>query len=340
MKGVITVVLLTIGLVFIGSFSSCHYVSQGEKAFFYDVTSGRPVSAHDNPILPMGWQGAWGINKRFFCVQGTIMDYEFTTQAKNSDKYDETLDWNSSEGVVMAADYKLWGRVSDPWEFFLHFGEPEYGYKPVANKDVKVYEALRQSGRVLEEYLNALASSSDAEMIRTRPDWLKQELLPKVQKYMAQFGFEVTDLMFMGNFRYPDGNVITEARQQLTSLDSEIRGAMQSCSNKANQVRIDVQQETIEANKRISEAQRQASTVLAESAALAEAIKQSVTQIGIDGTIRIKMGELSSQLTKAGTVPVIMLTEDSLMAAPYYRATSVSGDTTKTNAVLPIAAVR
>jgi hypothetical protein len=337
MKTILTVITLAICTLAVGSFSGCHYVGQGEKAFYYDISSGKAVNPTDNPLLPMGYNSAWGINKRFFRVQGTIMDYEFTKAGTGSSPYDETLMWNSKEGVVMSTEWKLYGRVTNPWEFFIHFGTPEYDYKVDAHKDVKLYEALRESGRILDQRLNEIAAETDAETLRTRPDWLKQELLPYVKKYMEQFGFEVTDLLFMGNFQYPDGNVIVEARQQLTSLDSEIRAAMQTCSNKSNQVKVDVAQETIEANKKIAEAQRKASALLAESKSLAEALKQSIGQVGIDGTMRLKMAELFGDLTQSGTIPVVVITEDSVFATPFYpsKATGEASTNRQVSKFLP-----
>lgn len=324
MKALLTLVSLGIAVAFVASFSTWHYVHQGEKAFYYNVSSGKAVNPADNPLLPMGFNSSWGVNTRFFSVQGTIMDYEFTRSGTGSSPYDETLRWNSQEGVVMASEWKLYGRVSDPWEFFLHFGEQEHDYKTDARKDIKVYEALRLSGKVLSQRLNEIASVTDAETLRTRPDWLKQQLLPFVHDYMRKFGFEVTDLLFMGNFQYPDGNVIIDARQQLTSLDSEIRAATQSCTNKANQVKVDVAQATIEANKKVFAAQREASALLAESRSLANALNQSIAQVGIEGTMRLKMAELFGDLTKAGVIPTVVLTEDSVIASPFY-ATKPSG---------------
>jgi len=335
LKPFVTLAVLLVCGFFVANLTSCHYVHQGEKAFYYNVSSGKAVNPRDNPLLPMGFNSAWGVNKRFFSVLGTIMDYEFTRAGTGSSRFDETLRWNSSEGVVMAVEYKLYGRVSDPWEFFLHFGEQEYDYGTAASKDTKVYEAMRQTGRVLDQYLNELAAATDAETIRTRPDWLKQELLPKVRDYMKQFGFDVTDLMFMGNFQYPDGNVITEARHQLTSLDSDIRSITQLCSNKLNQVKIEVAQEKILANNKIAEAQRKASTILAESRSLADALKQSISQVGIDGTIRLKMAELYGDLTMAGAVPAVVVTEDSVFAAPFYPKGVDGGKTNYPNLLAP-----
>src|SRR5947209_6873018 len=95
-KPIVTLAVVLVCGFFVASLTSCHYVRQGEKAFYYDVSSGRAVNAQDNPLLPMGFNSAWGINKRFFSVIGTIMDYEFTRASTGSSRYDETLRWNSS----------------------------------------------------------------------------------------------------------------------------------------------------------------------------------------------------------------------------------------------------
>jgi len=329
MKKILGGAALLICIIVVACSASCHYVYQGEKAFYYDVSSGKAVNPVDNPLLPIGFNSAWGINKRFFRVLGTMMDYDFTKAGTGSSPYNETLEWNSLEGVHMAAEYKLWGRVTDPWLFFLHFGDPEHDYKISAKKDIKVYEALRFSGKNIAQHLNEYSAVTDAEDIRTHPDILKQKLLEYGREYMKEYGFELTDLLFIGNFQYPDGNVINEARQQLTSLDSEIRSATQNCSNKLNQVKIDTKQASIEANNQIAEAKRKASTILAESSSLAAALKQSVEQVGIDWTMRLKMADLYSELTQAGAMPTVVVTEDSIFAAPFYPAagkgTNVTG---------------
>jgi len=325
MKTVLAVIVLVLCVASLASFTSCTYVKQGEKAFFYNVSSGHPVNAQDNPLLSMGFHATWGPNQKLFTVQGTIMDYEFTGPGTGSSpNFDETLRWNSSEGVVMAAEYKLYGQVTDPWTFFLHFGELEHDYKTSTHKDVRVYEALRVSGKAINQHLNQVAATMDAESIRTRPDLLKQELLNWVRPYMKQFGFEVTDLLFMGNFKYPDGNVIDQARRQLTDLDAEIRAKEQERENKANQAKVDVSQAGINATMKIEGAKRRASALTAESTALASALKTSIDQIGVEGTMKLKMTELYGELTKSGVIPMVIVTEDSIFAAPFYPA-SVSG---------------
>lgn len=325
MKTVLAVIVLILCLVSLASFTSCTYVKQGEKAFFYNVSSGRPVNPQDNPLLSMGFHATWGPNQRLFTVLGTIMDYEFTGPGSGSSPtFDETLRWNSSEGVVMDAEYKLYGQVTDPWTFFIHFGEPEHDYKTAPHKDVRVYEALRVSGKAINQRLNEVSATMDAESIRTRPDLLKQELLNWVRPYMKQFGFEVTDLLFMGNFKYPDGNVIDQARRQLTDLDAEIRAKEQEKENKANQAKVDVSQAGINATMKIEAAKRRASATIAESTALAGALKTSIDQIGVEGTMKLKMTELYGDLTKSGVIPTVIVTEDSIFASPFYPA-AISG---------------
>lgn len=320
-KTALAAIVLLLCALSVASFTSCTYVKQGEKAFFYNVSSGQPVNQLDNPLLSMGFHTTWGLNQKVFTVQGTIMDYEFTGAGTGSTpEYDETLRWNSSEGVVMDAEYKLYGQVTDPWAFFLHFGELEHNYKTVPNKDIRVYEALRFSGKALNQHLNEVAAAMDAEGIRTRPDLLKQQLLDWIRPYMKQFGFEVTDLLFMGNFKYPDGNVIDQARRQLTDLDAEIRAKEQEKENKANQAKVDASQAGINATMKIEAAKRRASAIIAESTALAKALKDSIDQIGVDGTMKLKMTELYGELTKSGVIPTVIVTEDSIFAAPFYPA--------------------
>ena len=321
MKTALAIIIVVLCVVSVAGFTSCTYVKQGEKAFFYNVSSGRPVNPQDNPLLSMGFHATWGPNQKVFTVLGTIMDYEFTGSGTGSSpEFDETLRWNSSEGVVMAAEYKLYGQVTDPWTFFLHFGELEHAYRTTPHKDIRVYEALRFSGKSLNQHLNEVAATMDAEKIRTRPDLLKQELLSWVRPHMKQFGFEVTDMLFMGNFKYPDGNVIDQARRQLTDLDAEIRAKEQEKENKANQAKVDVSQAAINATMKIEAAKRRASATIAESTALASALKTSLDQIGVEGTMKLKMTELYGELTKSGVIPTVIVTEDSIFAAPFYPA--------------------
>jgi hypothetical protein len=73
---------------------------------------------------------------------------------------------------------------------------------------------------------------------------------------------------------------------------------------------------------KIEAAKRRASATLAESQALAAALKASIDQIGIEATMKLKMTELYGELTKSGAIPTAIVTEDSILAAPFYPSTS------------------
>src|SRR5438552_1199244 len=88
----LAVLVLLICIASLASFTTCAYIKQGEKAFFYNVSSRRAVNAQDNPLLTMGFHATWGVNQKVFKVQGTIMDYEFTGRgAGATPEFDETL---------------------------------------------------------------------------------------------------------------------------------------------------------------------------------------------------------------------------------------------------------
>jgi hypothetical protein len=107
----------------------------------------------------------------------------------------------------------------------------------------------------------------------------------------------------------------------LTDLDAEIRGKEQEKVNKANQAKVDVSQAAINATMKIEAAKRRASALIAESTALTTALKTSIDQIGVEGTMKLKMTELYGELTKSGVIPTVIVTEDSIFAAPFYPAT-------------------
>ena len=344
MKSITALFALLCVAVSILSFGHFTYVSpQGEKAFAYDLASGKAVNPVDNPLLPSGFNATWGWNKRFFSVIGTIMDDDFSPPGHGSSPFDDSLEWNCSEGVIMKASYRLYGRVSDPWEFFLHFGESEHSYKVAHGKDVHVYEAMRQAGQFIDKQINEYAAVTDAESIRVNPEPLKQRMLKEAGDYMKQFGFEVNNLMFIGNFTNPNGNVITEARQQLTTLDSDIRAKSQERTNKASQASINVSQAKIEANTKIAEANRRASVIKAESQALANALKQSIEQVGIEGTLKIRMAELQGDLMRDGVMPIVILNEDALLSSAFYpvaRSAGASRPAVLTNQAVTLEVIR
>ncbi|MDB5204760.1 MAG: hypothetical protein JWP09_788 [Candidatus Taylorbacteria bacterium] len=318
MKATTIIAAIVLGLVCFFSLNTCEYVSQGEKAFFYNVSAGKKVNPQDNPLLPLGWNSTWGYNMQVFSVNGTNIDYDFTGLGTGSSKYDETIAWNSSEGVVMDSEYKLYGRVTDPWEFFVHYGELHYDFTVKGGKDVRVFAALRNAGRVIAEYSGEYAAIAEAEEIRTKPSDLKLHVLPRIQAYMKMFGFEITDMMFLKDFTYPEGNIINEARHDLTELNSEIRSQQQQLKNTTDQMAINVGAANMDAAKEIAKAQREASIIDAESNALATALQQQIEQIGIEGTLRLRSSEFLGNLSKKGVVKDAWVTQKSIFGIPLY----------------------
>ena len=65
-----------------------------------------------------------------------------------------------------------------------------------------------------------------------------------------------------------------------------------------------------------------------EAAGVGDHPGTSIEQIGIDGTMKLKMTDLYGDLTKSGVIPTVIVTEDSIFAAPFYpTATPTKGRT-------------
>jgi hypothetical protein len=132
------------------------------------------------------------------------------------------------------------------------------------------------------------------------------------------FGFEVTDLIFIGNFQYPDGDTITQARKEIVELDSEIRNATQFATNQANQVQIAINSARRARDVRIEGAKRAASALLAETAGISNALKMSVEQIGVEGTMQLRQAQMSSELARAGILQTVILDQHSVLGQSFY----------------------
>lgn len=322
MKTFLTLLLLT--LVVALSTSKCTYVDQTEVAFKYNVLSGKPVTPEDNPLLTKGFHFTpFGWNTRYFSTSSEIQEYTFTSGSDDASPYDESLAWDSNEGVTMATDFTIRGRVENPWEFYLHYGESEFSYHNVfANaphvSDEKTYEALRQAGQYAEKVMVELTEFMGAEDIRTHRNDLKKQLIEKTRPYSEEFGFYIEDIIFPERFYYPDGNVIETARQEITATNTKIRQLEQELQNAASQKTIDVENARIEAKKIVEKGQREANRIDAETKALAEELAASIEQIGPEATVLLKMAELNGQLTRSGVINEAYLNEDSIFAAPFY----------------------
>lgn len=317
MKKISLIAAAILAAVSLFGLTTCEHIDSSEAGFAYNVTSGKEVNAENNPPLAQGFNPVFGINARLFVVNVTTHEYHFTGHRSGSSKYDEALEWNSSEGIDMSAEYSIFGNVSDLWQFYLHYGHGEHEYD-TGSMDPRIYEALRQAGKVVDVRVNEITASMLAENIRVHPEKIREDVLAHVQAYMKQFGFSVTDLQFSSNFEYPNGDTIQDVRQQMTQIEASIRQAELELENTQTQNKINLAEAKQEGKKIVQEATRRAADMNAQTDALAGAIKASVDQVGIDGAVRLKAAELFSDLAKAGKIGRVILTEKSIFGEPFY----------------------
>lgn len=318
----ILAIVAAVGTVFtLLFFTTCTRIVSGEAGFQYNVTSGKEVNEKNSPALAPGFNVAFGVNERFFVIDTTTHDYHFTGGNGGSSSYNESLDWNSSEGIDMSTEFSVYGRVSNIWEFYLHYGHPEHDYQS-GKLDVHIYEALRQAGKIADVRINEIAATMLAEDIRLHPDKMRAEVLAYVQEYMRRFGFEVTDLQFSTNFEYPHGDTIQDIRQQMTQIESSIRQAELDLQNTETQNGINLAEAQQQGKTLIEEASRRAAEMDAQTKALSLAMKASVEQVGVEGAVSLKSAELFAELVKAGKVGQLILTEKSVFGEPFYPVAS------------------
>lgn len=316
--GVSILVLACCAAVFASRFVSYEYVSTTESAFVYDVNSGKPVNPQNNPLAQFGPRFAVGLNSRWFVVDSQLASFAFGDAGTGGSKqFDDALEWNSEEGLGMKVNYKIFGQVQDAWRFYLHYGRPEHDYD-VRGIDPKIYEALRHAGKKLDEYVNNYAATKKAEDLRSSPDTLRAFALAKTQEFMAQFGFQVTDVLFTSNFSFTNGDLVQKARQQITEVNTEIAQEQQNLQNETTQYKIDFDQAKIDADNVIAAANRQASNIRAETDALANAMSQAVEQVGIDGAVQLFVVENFGDLIGHGVIPLAVVGERSVFASPFY----------------------
>ncbi|MFC1644938.1 hypothetical protein ACFL08_02855 [Patescibacteria group bacterium] len=326
MKELIVMALFFATLIIMGSFSSCVRIEQNELGFQYDINSGKPVNSTNNPLLSFGFDLAVGINAKHFVVNSEVNSYNFTAAVDASSPYDESLSWDSREGVTMTVPFTILGRVTDPWEFYTHFGQKERDYSSVAGiQDQRIYEALRQAGEYVNVRMGELTQDKEADAIRKNPKYYADILTKNVAAYSEEFGFTVTQVIFPSRFEFPGGNVIEQARGMLRDANTSIEGGRKAKDKAKGQRDEAIANASIAANQIISEGTREASRLRTETDALANQFKTSIDQIGVEGTMTLKMVELQKKLTKSGVIKRAVLTSDSIFGAPFY----VNGDSDK-----------
>ncbi len=295
-------------------------VEQNEIGFSYNVSGGKPVNPENNPMLSFGYHMVVGWDSRFFIINSEVNNYNFTANIKDpKSPYDESLTWDSVEGVTMQVDYTILGKVTDPWKFYANFGRAQRSYKGIEGiQDEKIYEALRIAGQYCNARMGELAQSVGADELRKNPAKYAKILTEEAAKYCEQFGFTITDVIFPHPFVFPGGNTIQKTREMLQSANSELEEKKKAVLTAEEEKKNTIADAGIAASKITAEGDRQADLLLSEANALAEQLQASIEQIGVEGTMAIRMSELQGTLMKKGVIPQAVLTEDSIFGQPFY----------------------
>ncbi len=311
--------LMVILFLALNPFITIGYVAQNQLGFKYNVSGGKPVNNENNPLLPFGYTLAWGWNAKLFIINAEVNNYNFTAGRKSNSPYDESLTWDSHEGVTMSVNYTILGRVTDPWKFYNHFGRPQYSYKGVSGiLDAKIYEAIRLAGQFVDVKMGELTQVTSADEIRKNPGKYTKMLTIAADEYASQFGFTVTDVLFPDRFVFPGGNTIRTARGMLQAANSDgekLKNEKKTAQQERDEI---IANARIKSNRIISEGKREANRLLSEADALAEQLQASIRDIGIKGTVQITMSRLHGKLMQKGIIKEAILTKDSIFGKPFY----------------------
>lgn len=184
-------------LVICPLFTECSHVGQNEIGFAYNVTDGKAVNEENNPLLDFGWHWIWGWNAKFFIINSEVNSYNFTAVEDENSPYDESLSWDSEEGVTMKVEPTILGRVTDPWKFYTHHSKLDYSYSNVEGiQDARIYQAIRSAGQFVDVKMGELCQNAAADSIRKHPAIFTTILTKTTASYCEQFGFTVTDVFF------------------------------------------------------------------------------------------------------------------------------------------------
>lgn len=307
-------------ILMVPQYGNFGYCEQSEICFEYDLTSGLPVSAENNPTEPFGIMAAFGVNKSFFKVSSEVNSWAFSATETPESPYNESATWDSREGVTMAGDFTIFGRVTDVWLFYNSFGEVEGDYSAASGiTDPRIYEALRQAGDFVDARMSELAENEDAENIRQSPGIYAATLTTEVAAYMEPFGFTVTRVRFPSRFDFPGGNVIATAREELSAVNTEIQAANQELARSRSTAAGQLSDATIEGNRLIAEATRYAGSLGAETQAEIDRLTRLIESAGgIEGMLRLELARVQSELGEDGTLGQIILTDDSVLGESFY----------------------
>ncbi len=336
---IVFVICLLLGLAILGNFT---WTDPDEYTFSYNLLQGKPINRTNNPLLKNGPHVEIGFNDVYFSVTRNSLHQDFANDRLKKimemkrfhtaeeavkykpspeelsalkDFYDTAPCFNSLEGARMSISTSISGSVSNPWLFFKHFGDTQYDYHVEGriSSQKMVYEALYQSNQFLDVQLTEIAQDVEARQIQIRQDEIKDELLKRVTAYMEQFGFKIDNLMFTDRFVYLDGSEILQARSELGNVNSEIRQKETELEQAKETEKQKIDAAKRQADRRVSEAKREAEKQTKEAEALANQLKASIDQIGVDATVDLFQTRLVAPLLKEGKVRELYLDEDSFI---------------------------
>src|SRR4030042_2537697 len=302
-------------IVMLGCFGEIGYVAQNEIGFAYNVSDGKPVNEKNNPLLSMGWHITWGWDSKFFIINSEVNRWNFTADTKDpKSPFDESATGDSYEGTTMQVDLTVMGRVTDPWQFYANYGRPQQSYSDIEGiKDENIYRALRRATQFVRIKMCELTQSVSADEIRRNPGGYAETLTKEAVNYSENFGFTITDVLFPVRFLFPGGTAIEDARNRLQNANSD-------WENKKKEVKIAqgkkdeaIANAKIQAKEITGTGARKADELLSEAHDLAEQLKTSIDQVGVDAAMQLKMAELQSELTKEGVISRVILTSTSLI---------------------------
>jgi len=312
------------GILIIPQYTTWGWCEQNELCFGYNLTSGLAVSVDNNPTRSVGVMLGVGVNERFFEVSSEQNSWAFSRQATAESPYDESATWDSREGVTMSGDFTVFGRVTDVWLFYNSFSEVEGDYSAATGiTDPRIYEALRQSGDWVSARMVELAEDDDAETIRQSPASYSAQLTQEVAAYMEPYGFTVTNVRFPTRFEFPGGNVIAEAREELSAVNTEIQSAEQELARATSAAAGQVADAEREGARLVAEANQYAGTLIANTTAEVDRLERLIESAGgVEGMLQLELARVQAELAEAGVLDEIILTNDSVLGESFYETPS------------------
>lgn len=329
---IVVIIFVLLLLIFGLKTFSATRIEQNELAFKYNLLSGKAVNPEDNPLLNFGWTHMVGWNEYVFRVSSEAHQYEFTSTSTENSPFDESLTFDSTEGVTGQFDYAIIAHIDDVWKFYENYGNNQYSYTRgyEDTEDPRLYEGIREVGSFIDVYMGQLTQDKSATYIRTHPSEFKEKLKDAVREYSKQFGIVVDDILLTGRLRYPDGkkytddkgveypNVIEYTTDRLGNVYARLQEEEKDVEKASGESDAMIAKAMRDADRIRSQADITAAKLNAEAEAIANELAASVEKIGIEGTMKIYMARNLGNLIEKGVIPFATLTEDSILGEAFY----------------------